>query len=102
VQALTPDRLRAISRRQIHLLKGAVEALDLPAAIAHIETVSDDRRAGFLAVRTSRAASIAGALRGRDVFVDARGNLLRLGPAPYVTDEQLERAVGMVGEELGK
>ena len=101
-QGLDPDRLRAISIRQVGLLKSAVEALDLPAAVAHVEPVPGDRRAGFLAVRTPRAAALVRTLRARDVFVDARGDLLRLGPAPYVTDEQLTTAVRIVREELRK
>ena len=29
-------------------------------------------------------------------MTDSRGRRLRLGPAPYLTDDQLERAVGAV------
>jgi kynureninase len=39
-------------------------------------------------------------LRARGVFVDARGSMLRLGPAPYVTDQQLEAAVVLVNEVI--
>jgi kynureninase len=58
----------------------------------------DDRRGGFLALRAPAAADIARLLRGRGVHADARGDLLRIGPAPYLRDDQLETAVGLLGE----
>jgi len=39
------------------------------------------------------ASDVARELRSRGVYVDSRGELLRLGPAPYTTDDELERAV---------
>jgi kynureninase len=35
------------------------------------------------------------------VFADARGNILRLGPAPYVSDEQLRTAIDVLGDVIG-
>jgi kynureninase len=58
----------------------------------------DDRRGGFLAIRTSRAAAVAQGLRGRGVLVDARGDILRLGPAPYLSDDQLREAIRRLGD----
>jgi kynureninase len=89
---LTPARLREISRHQVGLLRREVEALDLSPAVAHIEPMSADRRAGFLAIRTSRAGELARALRARGVLTDFRGDVLRLGPAPYLSDAQLREA----------
>ena len=97
-QRLTPEELRQISRHQVRLLKEAFEALDLDPAVAHVEPVPDDRRAGFLAIRTARAADFVQGLRIRGVFTDARGDRLRLGPAPYVRDEQLRESVRLLGE----
>jgi kynureninase len=34
------------------------------------------------------------------VLADARGDLLRLGPAPYLRDDQLRDAVAALGEVL--
>jgi len=50
-------------------------------------------RAGFVSVRLDDAADVTRELRSRGVYVDSRGDLLRLGPAPYTTDEDLSRAV---------
>ena len=99
-QGLTPDRLRAISRQQVASLKSAIEHLDLDPAAARIEPMADERRGGFLAVRMPTATVIARALRRRGVFVDARGDILRLGPAPYVSDEQIETAVAALADTL--
>jgi kynureninase len=97
---LTPTRLREISRRQVSRLKVAVEHLDLNPAVARVEPMSEDRRAGFLAVRMPGATRVAQALRDRGVFVDARGDVLRLGPAPYLRDDQLDSAIAVLGEQL--
>jgi kynureninase len=32
------------------------------------------------------------------VLADHRGDTLRLGPAPYLSDAQLDEAIGMLGE----
>jgi len=60
----------------------------------------DDRRAGFLAIRAPRAADLCERLRGGGILTDFRGNVLRLGPAPYLSDGQLRDAVRAIGETL--
>jgi kynureninase len=52
-----------------------------------------ERRAGFLAVRSPHASDLVRALRREAVSADSRGDILRLGPAPYISDEQLQEAV---------
>ena len=100
-QALTPGRLRAISQRQVARLKGGVEALGIGENTLRVEPMPDDRRAGFLALRTPHAAGIAASLRARSVFVDARGEVLRLGPAPYLDDRQLDDGIAALAETVG-
>lgn len=92
-QGLTAERLREISVRQVGLLAREFAALDADPAVARLENVPPDRRAGFLAVRTPRAADLVRNLRQASVFADARGQILRLGPAPYVSDDQLRAAI---------
>ena len=60
----------------------------------------DERRGGFLAIRAAAAKDIAQRLRERGVHVDARGDILRIGPAPYLRDDQIVAAVGLLGEIL--
>ena len=97
-QGLTMPALREISRAQVGLLKARFESLDLDPAIARVEPVPEDRRGGFLALRCARAGALAGALRARGVLTDFRGSLLRLGPAPYLTDDQLRQAIDAFAE----
>lgn len=99
-QRLWPSRLRAISQRQTALLQAGVEALDLDPAVARLVPVPADRRGGFVAVRTSLAQEAVAALRAAQIWVDARGELLRLGPAPYVTDDQIDSGVACLGRYL--
>jgi kynureninase len=94
-RGLTPERLRDISRHQIGLLKNAFEALDLDPRVAHVEPMSEDRRAGFLAIRSPIASELVHVLRGRGVLADFRGDVLRLGPAPYLQDRQLRDAIAV-------
>jgi selenocysteine lyase/cysteine desulfurase len=97
-QGLTVPRLREISRAQVGLLKSRFESVDLDPEIVHVEPVADDRRGGFLALRCARAGELAAALRARGVLTDFRGSLLRLGPAPYLSDAQLRQAIDVLGE----
>jgi kynureninase len=97
---LTPTRLREISLHQTTLLESAIRALDIGSQGADIVEMPHERRAGFVTVRTRHAMQLVRDLRARGVFVDARGAMLRLGPAPYVTDQQLEAAAGLVNEVI--
>ena len=99
-QELTPERLRNISRLQVARLKSGVEALGIDERRLKVEPMPEERRAGFLAVRTPRAADIVSALRTRGVFIDARGDILRIGPAPYLDDQQLDDGVAALAEIL--
>jgi len=99
-QELTPERLRQINRRQVGLLATTFEALDIDPAIAHVEPMSAERRGGFLAIRAPRAVEIVRALRERSVYADARGEILRLGPAPYLRNDQVRDAVLALGDVL--
>jgi len=99
-QRLTPEKLRLISHRQVGLLQRRIEDLDLDPAVVAVEPVPDYRRAGFLALRCPEAAALAGALGRRGVHCDARGTLLRLGPAPYLSDGQLTEAVAHLEEAV--
>ena len=99
-QGLSAERLRETNRRQVGLLKSSIERLDLSPGVVVIEPMPDDRRGGFLALRMPAAVHVAHALRERGVFVDARGDVLRLGPAPYLRDDQLEQAVAGLSDVL--
>jgi kynureninase len=97
-QGLTADRLRAINLHQVRVLESAIAALDLDPSKARAVEIAAERRAGFLAVRSPHASDLARALRQHAVSADSRGDILRLGPAPYVSDEQLQEAVATLSQ----
>ena len=86
-QRLTPSELRALSQRQIEAL---ASALGIETEVALHET------GGFLALRTRDTARLYKTLKGHGVWTDYRGEMLRLGPAPYVTEEQLDQAANII------
>jgi kynureninase len=96
---LTPALLRRSYVHQRGLLAQGFDRLGLPDAV-----VTRDRDAppesfgGFLALRTPHAAQLRAALARRGVSTDNRGDVLRMGPAPYLSDTQLEAAVAALGE----
>ena len=99
-QDLSVERLRAINRAQVSLLMSQFEALDVDPRTAQVVAMPDERRGGFLAIRAAAAAELSARLRRQGVWCDARGDLLRLGPAPYLRDDQLRDAINILGEIL--
>jgi kynureninase len=100
-QGLTPELLRRVSQHQVGLLAARFDALDLdPAVIRRDSSVPIESVGGFLALQSPHAGALQDALRERDVLVDHRGNVLRLGPAPYVSDQQLCESVDALGEAV--
>ncbi|MCA9602509.1 MAG: aminotransferase class V-fold PLP-dependent enzyme, partial [Myxococcales bacterium] len=83
-EGLTVERLRAISLAQTdHLLAGLADH--------DIVTPKDAAlRGGFVAVRVGDATKVLEGLRARNVFADARGDIVRFGPAPYLTCADLD------------
>jgi kynureninase len=98
-QGLTPTLLREVSQHQIGLLAGGFDALDLdPSIVSRDRTVPLSEVGGFLALRSPIASSLVKQLRVRGVWADARGEVLRLGPAPYFSDTQLQDAIALLGD----
>ena len=96
---LTPRLLREVSQHQVGLLASAFDALDLdPAVVSRDRDCSLAEVGGFLALRSPVAISLARSLHVRGVWTDARAEVLRLGPAPYLSDRQLQDAIGVLGE----
>ena len=97
-QQMTPGWLRAVSLAQVGLLADAFDDLGAdPAVVSRALTGPAEQRAGFLALRSPRAGELRAALRERGVRTDHRGDVLRLGPAPYLRDDQLIAAVDALG-----
>ncbi|MFW6084001.1 MAG: kynureninase [Gemmatimonadota bacterium] len=97
--ALTPSLLREVSRHQVGLLAEGVDALDAdPALLDRDRSVPPERIGGFLALRSPRAGELRAGLRERGVMTDHRADVLRLGPAPYLSDAQLRDAVAALAD----
>ena len=101
-QGLTPRLLREVSQHQVGLLAQEFDRLDLDRSV-----IKRDRRSvpleatgGFLAFYAPRAREISQALHQRGVWTDYRGDTLRLGPAPYLSDAQLRDAVAQLEEAV--
>lgn len=100
-QGLTSDVLAASYRRQRELLCALFDALEAPeAVITRDRATPAEGFGGFLSLETPHAAQLQELLAERGVLTDSRGSHLRLGPAPYLSDAQLEEAVGLLGEVL--
>ena len=112
-RGLTPEVLRAVSRRQVGRLAEGVLSILRPrlgdvAAEAALPGLrrGPDGVGGFLAIRLPGeqglpdAGTVRGRLREAGILTDHRGDMLRLGPAPYVTDAQLDEAVEVFGGAL--
>lgn len=96
---LGADFLREVSRHQIGLLASAFDDLDLDPAIADRDrSVPLEEIGGFLALHAPRAGDLHRGLRERGVFTDFRGDTLRMGPAPYLSDRQIEDAIEALGD----
>ncbi len=93
--------LRELSQHQVQLLSRRFDALDLPESLVRRDrAVPLDSIGGFLALESPRAGELCRALGARGVATDSRGIHLRLGPAPYLCDAQLETAMEVFGETL--
>ncbi len=98
-RGLTPDFLREVSRHQVGRLAEAFDALGAdPALIDRDRETPPKAIGGFLALRTPRAQAFHEGLAARGVATDYRDDLLRLGPAPYLSDRQLDDAVATLGD----
>ncbi len=93
--------LREVSQHQIGVLAAAFDALDLdPAVVRRDRGVPLTEIGGFLALTSPMATALTQALHARGVFTDARGTVIRFGPAPYLCDRQLRDAIAVLGEAV--
>ncbi|HUR76822.1 MAG TPA: hypothetical protein VMZ22_02665 [Acidimicrobiales bacterium] len=100
-QGLTIEVLRATSLRQTTLMTERFDNLRASAdLIARDSSAPRIAFGGFLALRSPHAATLRAALARRGVHTDHRGDVLRLGPAPYVSDTQLHQAMDALGAEV--
>lgn len=94
-QGLSLDRLRATSLRQTaRILEGIGGRLEI------VTPHAPARRGAFVAVRVPEAPKVVRRLRAQGVYVDARDDILRIGPAPYTTDDEIDEALRLLRAQL--
>ncbi|HLL24545.1 MAG TPA: aminotransferase class V-fold PLP-dependent enzyme [Kofleriaceae bacterium] len=85
--------LRALSLQQTaRLIAGARDI----AGLTLVTPAEGPRRGGFVSLEHADATGLVTALRREGVYADARGRRLRLGPAPYVTNDELDTALSIL------
>ena len=90
-EGMSVEALRALSLSQTEsIITGLEGTLEL------ISPRQAEARGGFVAFHAPRAHEWVAALRDRHLFVDARGDALRFGPAPYLTRVDIQRAIEAV------
>lgn len=99
-KGLTPSELRRISQHQVGFLAQGFDDLDLDPEVVRRPSLDLDQIGGFLAVISPRAEQLSTALRQRHVWTDFRGDVLRFGPAPYLSDRQLQDGLEALAEAL--
>jgi kynureninase len=91
-----------VYRHQVVRLADGFDALGLPRDVIARAAADPAAVGGFLALRTARAGELQAALARDGVLTDSRGDLLRLGPAPYLSDAQLDAAIEAVGRTAAR
>lgn len=84
--------VEALRQRSLAQTARLLDALDA-AGLAVRTPRAPDARGGFVAVRVPDASAACEALRARGIYVDSRGDTVRLGPAPYTLDDELDAGV---------
>ncbi|WP_410658760.1 kynureninase [Amycolatopsis sp. lyj-112] len=98
-QGLTPQFLREVSQHQVGLLAEGFDKLGLPEKVITRDRETPlDRIGGFLSLKCADAGALQAALAQRGVRTDSRGAYLRFGPAPYLSDDQLDSALRILEE----
>ena len=98
---LTPEFLREVSQHQIKLLIDEFDSLDAnPLIIKRDRSINLENIAGFLVLYTEQAELIYSKLKEQNVWTDYRGNVLRLGPAPYLSDSQIKDSIQLLSNVL--
>ncbi len=91
-QGLTKEILRDQYVQKVELLKKHFLDKDFDPSVirlTHDKSIAE-HNGGFLSLTSPKAREIRAELLARDVFTDARDQMLRFGPAPYTTTTQIE------------
>lgn len=100
-QGLTSSVLRQQYLNQTGLLKDLFLQQEFdPEIIKLRHNRRLEENGGFLALQSPFARTIQSKLMEKNVFTDARGDILRIGPAPYTTSEQINQAIKILAKVI--
>ena len=100
-QQLSDVALRDINQSQIKRLWQGIEAIGENKLGVTLPKHSLQANGGFLSLQTEKASEWVKQLGENNVLCDSRGNQLRLGTAPYVSDAQIDQALNII-EDIAK
>jgi kynureninase len=98
-KGLTPEFLHDVNRHQVGYLASLFAGFDFDPGLIRLAN-SVDHLGGFVSFITPHARQLCETLRDIGIHTDYRRNWLRMGPAPYLCDEQLADAMGGLEEAL--
>jgi len=102
-EIISPSFLREVSQHQISLLANEFDKSDFdPEIITRNRNIGIDKIGGFLVLYSSLAGKIYRRLKDEGVMTDYRGDGLRLGPAPYLSDNQLIASMSILRDVIKK
>jgi len=100
-QGLSPELLRRASQDGTELLIQGWEARGLASKGLALASPRDpEARGGFVTFQHPRAQDLCAQLGEKGIRTDVRGLRLRLGPAPYTSSSEIERALQTLAEIL--
>ncbi len=100
-QGLTPEVLQQQYSGQIREMYRQFNGLGFDEDIIRLNhNYPITRNAGFLALYSPYTPKLYQKLKENGVYCDYRGNILRLGPAPYITQSQIDELFEILGREL--
>lgn len=98
---LSPEVLREQYKAQVSLLREAFKSKNFDPALIRLTHENPlELNGGFLSLTSPKAREIRAALMENGVFTDARGEILRFGPAPYITTDQIQKAMDKLEEVI--
>jgi len=95
-QKLTPELLRKLYEHQKEILRESFFSADFDSNVIKLSDAKNT--AGFQTFISPYAGKFSTELRKYNVFSDSRGDFLRFGPAPYLSDNQLRKAIDYLKE----
>jgi len=102
-QRLTPGVLRRQYLAQVNLLRELFLDQNFDVSTLKLQHHHPlEQNGGFLALQSPFARIIRAKLMENGVFTDARGDILRLGPAPYTTSDQIQKMISKLAAVVKK